>query len=172
MFRVRLVRTARALAAVLLLAACSAGPESPDALFEEASRLARAGDFGAFWDLYSREGREEYVKAVEGTQRTIRAEIRNGNRDGIRRLSEADGITPEEFIAMTPRDIFVRRHKGLERVLEGATIADRVTDPVNGRDVLLTVRNPRGQVFRWTVRHEDGRGWCFHSSALVSAGDR
>lgn len=152
-----------ALSAALCLAACSRGPATPEQLFAEAQAAMVAERYGAFWDCLTRERQNQWAQDMAGMKDVV---LKN---PGMRNQAQHYGYQWEEFLRATPTDIWDRYHRyiGAGRVIEGAKIIDRMTDPANGTDVHVTFETRFGQQFRWTMRQEPERGWRLHFAQIV-----
>lgn len=156
MFRRLAILSAVALA--LLLGACSSGPESPRALFDEFLRLHTAGDFAGTWTLLSAEGRRRWAENIAANRDTLRR-----NPDNPKIASQYQ-VTDREFLALPVDELWATSCRGTERVLLGAKIVAEAPDPAEPGVVMLDVETAHGQKFRWFV-HEDGdRGWRYRST--------
>ena len=147
--------------AVVATMSCSDGPESPEALFEEGCRVVIEGRHGAFWDLLTRDQQVDVMKRIDGMRETMK---RNA---GARNLIEPWQVTYEEFMTLPYPELWGRHTRGAEKVLVGAKIIDKTTDPVTGTDVAITFETKWGQQFRWIMRHEEGRGWRLQGQHAV-----
>ena len=162
----------RVLSAVLLLAAalavpaCSDGPDSPEALFDQAAQAIMDGRHGDYYDLMTTDQRVSFENDIRGMRETLR------RNPGARRMVNQYQVTYEEFLVLPPVELWKRAHKGTESVMIGAKIIDRVTDPVNATDVAITFETRAGQRFRWVTRYEPGRGWRLQSQQAVKLEDR
>lgn len=146
-----------------LLPGCSGGARSPEELFARGCEAMCEGRPVDFFHLYSPRAQQEWYDAVANQAERMR------NNPGARNLAKQYQLTYEEFMALADRpvEVFRRAHQGMERVLVGARIIDKSTDPVNGRDVRVVFETSSLQQFRWTMRPDESGDWWIESAEPV-----
>ena len=147
-------------------AACSKGPATPGALFDQGCEAMISGRPGVFWDLMTRDQQDRVKKQIAGTRTTME------RNPGARNLASQWGVTYEEFMRLPPTELWARAHKGTENVLPGLKLLDAAVDPETGRDVFVTFETVFGQQFRWVMRYEPDRGWRFQDQAIIASNEK
>jgi hypothetical protein len=154
----RLVALLSAALAILLAAACSAGPESPRALFDEFVRLHTAGDFGGTWTLLSDEGRRRWGEGIERNRDTLRRNPKNP------KIATQYQVSDAEFLSLPASELWRRSSAGTERALAGAQVVAEAPAPNEPGVVQLDVETIHGQKFRWFVHVDGDRGWRYRNT--------
>lgn len=117
--------------AVSLVVGCSGikPGRSPEATFEAIRRAMLEKEYEALWGLLSAKARELEVAAVQQQQRTWEQSLDNMTSPEKQKFLSENGVTPEEFVNMSPAEVFamnVRRTARLVTALAEQLAAARV----------------------------------------------
>jgi hypothetical protein len=126
-------RALAALAAVFLAAGCSGikPGRTPEATFEAVKRAVLLGEYQGLWGLLSASSRDAEARRIQAQQREVSARLPNFTPADKQRFLAENGISPDEFIGMTPAEVFAMEMRRSSRVigdlrdaLEGAAVTE------------------------------------------------
>lgn len=140
-------------AVALLLAGCShAYPATPEDLFAEISRLNEAGETTRIWDLYTEDGRQRNIAAIDGYRKVI---LGNPN-DTTDKIFRQFKCTRNEVLTLSYVELFRRENLGNERALVGAKLVSKDADPQKPGEYVLKYETPGGPWVFMRARGVDG----------------
>jgi hypothetical protein len=80
------------------------------ATFAQGLEYIRSGEYEKVWTLYSHEFRRQIAREAEKAQAIVQARLKDGS-DWINQWVEAQfGVTPQEFLKLSPREQDIRRN--------------------------------------------------------------
>ncbi len=152
-------------ATALFAVACgSSAPATPEELLARATAATESGRFLDFWELCTDEMKGQFRETVDKLRATIR------RNPGMAPMAKQFNCTLEEFHVWTYEQLWVSSHRGTERMLTGARIVEKHTDPQRPTDLIVDVENPRGDRIRWVMRPVPGGGYGLQFAAMMREG--
>ena len=153
------VASARAVAALaawllclLVVAGCGGRPDSPEEVYLEVKRLNSQGRTAAIWDLMTEEARQQFRTEMAAMKDAL------AHNPDTEKLARQFNVSREEFVRLTPEELFVRENAGRERWLDGAEIVEVREDPRHPEIMIVTVEKQDGT--RAEVRTQEVEdGW-------------
>ena len=159
------------MAAVLVIAfgpgAAAEKTSTPEGAFAAALDFVRAGDCDDVWGLLTERMRKAWSDGVRTQQANAEQMMKGSNREMAEKmLREQYGVGIEEFIPMSPRDLYtaaLRKHPEI-------VLSYQIVGPVKveGNRATMSVRaRPDEPELKWSyVRDEDGR-WLLNSAEAI-----
>lgn len=139
---------------VLAVVSCGGRPGSPEAVFEAVTKANERGETGKIWDLLTEDSRANFRQAIDGYRDVIR---RNPN-DATDKIFRQYHCERAEILTLPYDELFRRENLGREKLLVGATIKDKATDPTRPNEEVLSIVAPSGKFLMRVRRTNDGYG--------------